>query len=179
MKKLFFVVTLLISCFFSDSAKAQSGFSVDRLVFGGNFGASFSSYETLIGISPSVGYKVTDRLTLGTGVIYQFYRLKISPFDFKFNNYGARFYGTFQLNEFLILHSEYESLNLEYVKYNTLGLPDGTGRRTVGTTLVGGGYRQYISANSTLDLMVLYNLTETLYTPYSNPIIRVGLSFGL
>lgn len=179
MKKLFFVVTLLISCFFSVSTKAQSGFSTDRLVFGGNFGASFSSYETLIGISPSVGYKVTDRLTLGTGVIYQFYRIKITPFDFKFNNYGARVYGTFQLNEFLILHSEYESLNLEYIKYNTLGLPDGTGRRTIGTTLVGGGYRQYISANSTIDLMVLYNLTETPYTRYSNPIIRVGLSFGL
>lgn len=179
MKKHIIVITLLISCFFSDSTKAQSGFSADRLVFGGNFGASFSNYETLIGISPSVGYKVTDRLTLGTGVIYQFYRYKIAPFDFKFNNYGGRLYGTFQLNEFLILHSEYESLNLEYIKYNTLGVPDGTQRRTIGSMLVGGGYRQYISSNSMLDLMVLYNLTETPYTPYSNPIIRVGLSFGL
>lgn len=179
MKKIFIAITLLFSILFSINTKAQSGFSWNRVQVGGNFGASFAKDQTLLAISPTIGYRVTERLTLGTGIIYQYYRYKFTTYDFKFKNYGAKIFGTYQLNDFLVLHSEYESLNLENIKFNSIGLPDGTERRTIGSLFVGGGYRQYISAKSVLDLMVLYNLTETPYTPYSNPIIKVGFGFGL
>ncbi len=177
MKRILLVLFLFLLS--THQSKSQSGFSWDRVVFGGNFGASVGSNQSLIALSPSVGYRVTEKLTLGTGVIYQYYRYKFSTLDFKFNNYGARFYGSYQLNDFLILHSEYESLNLEYLKFNALGNPDGSTRRTIGSMFVGGGYRQYISSKSVVDLMVLFNLTETRYTPYSNPIIRVNFGIGL
>lgn len=179
MKKHILVFIALTSCFLSENSFSQSGFSWDRVQVGGNFGASFGAFETLVAVSPNIGYHVTERLTLGTGVIYQFYRYKNSKYDFKFSNYGAKLFGTFQLNDFLILHTEYESLNLEYIKYNNLGMPDGTMRRTIGSMFVGGGYRQYMSSNSVFDIMLLYNLTETPYTRYDNPMIRVGFSFGL
>ena len=159
--------------------KAQGGFSWDRVVFGGNFGAGFSSNESLIALSPSVGYRFTERLTVGTGVIYQYYRLKIPGFDFKFNNYGGRLFTSYQLTDFLVAHAEYESLNLEYVKISPAGAVDGTGRRTINSTLVGGGYRQMLGRNSVVDILLLYNLTETPYTPYTNPIIRVNFGIGL
>lgn len=179
MKKIFIAFFLFCSLFLSQNSFAQKGFTWSRVVFGGNFGASFSNYETLVGLSPSIGYRVTDKLTLGTGVIYQYYAVKYPGFNYKFNNYGGRLYGTYQINDFLIAHTEYESLNLQYISYNTVGMPDGSSRRNVGSWFVGGGYRQYISDRSVVDLMVLYNLTETPYTPYSNPIIRVGFGLGL
>lgn len=179
MKKVIFVIFFISSFLFSKNTEAQKGFSWNKVVFGGNAGASFSTYESLFALSPSVGYRFTEKLTLGTGVIYQYYRLKLPGYDFKFNNYGMRLYGTYQINDFLIAHTEYESLNLEYIRYNGLGNPDGTSRRAIGSWFVGGGYRQYISRNSVVDLMVLYNLTETPFTPYSNPIIRVGFGIGL
>lgn len=179
MKKCFLVIIILISCIVSNNSFSQSGFSWNRVVFGGNFGAGFSSTQSAVAISPTVGYRVTEKLTLGTGFIYQYNRYKFSNFDFKFSNYGSKLFGTYQLNDFLILHSEYESLNLEYITYNSAGIPDGTKRRNIGSLFVGGGYRQYLSSNSVVDLMILYNLTETLYTPYSNPIIRIGFGIGL
>jgi hypothetical protein len=46
--------------------------------------------------------------------------------------------------------------------------------------LVGGGYFQRIDgSNSGIFVMLLYNLTESLYTPYSNPIVRIGVNLGL
>lgn len=177
MKRILLVLFLFLLS--THQSKSQTGFSWDRVVFGGNFGAGFGTNQSLIAVSPSVGYRVTERLTLGTGVIYQYYRYKFANLDFKFNNYGARFFGTYQLNDFLVLHAEQESLNLEYLKFNALGNPDGSVRRKIGSTFVGAGYRQYISSNSMVDLLVLFNLTETTYTPYSNPIIRVNFGFGL
>lgn len=173
------LIILLITLFSATQSNAQSGFSWDRVLVGGNFGASLGSVETSIALSPNIGYRITERFTLGTGVIYQYYRYRTSIFDVKFNNYGAKLFGTFQLNDFLILHSEYESLNIDYVTYNSLGNPDGTRQRTIGSMFVGGGYRQYSSDNTMFDIMLLYNLTETPYTPYANPTIRVGFSIGL
>lgn len=165
--------------FTSDVAKAQKGFAWDRLVFGGNFGAGFSPNESIFAMSPSVGYRFTERLTIGAGGIYQYYGIKFPGYNFKFNNYGSRVFTTYQLTDFLIAHTEYESLNIEYIKYNSAGIPESTARRTINSLFVGGGYRQAIGRNSVVDLMLLYNLTETPYTRYTNPLIRVGFGFGL
>lgn len=176
---LYIIILLIFSVFTSDVAKAQKGFSWERLVFGGNFGAGFSNQESSVAISPSVGYKFTDRLTIGTGIIYQYYGIKLPGFNFNFNNYGSRLFTSYQLTDFLIAYSEYETLNIEYIKFNSSGAPDGTDRRTINSLFVGGGYRQAIGSNSVVDLMLLYNLTETPYTRYTNPLIRVGFGIGL
>lgn len=181
MKKFFIVIIIICSSIVSKELKAQKRFAWNRVVFGGNFGASFGTYESLVALSPSVGYRFTEKLTLGAGIIYQYYGIKLPAYkiDYSFNNYGSRFYGTYQIADFLVAHTELESLNLEYISYNNLGFPDGTKRRTINSWFVGGGYRQYISNNSTIDLMVLYNLTESAYSIYSNPIIRVSFGIGL
>jgi hypothetical protein len=176
MKKI--LVTVIFLIIYSNTY-SQGGFSWSRVVFGGNFGASFSSSESIVAVSPSVGYRFTERLTIGTGVIYQYNRIKLPPYDFQFNNYGARFYGTYQLTSFLVAHTEYELLDLEYITLNNFGIPDGTMRRQIGSFLVGGGYRQSFGSNSSVDILLLYNLTETPYTPYSNPILRIGFGIGL
>ncbi len=179
MKKIIFAISFICSTIVWSNAHSQKGFTWDRVVFGGNFGMSFSTFESLVALSPSVGYRFTEKLTIGTGVIYQYYGVRFPNFKFNYNNYGGRLYGTYQITDFLIAHTEYESLNLEYISYNAMGNPDASLRRTVNSWFVGGGYRQYFSRNSTIDLMLLYNLTETPFTPYSNPVIRVGFGIGL
>ncbi len=47
-----------------------------RLVFGGDIGLSFGSI-TYIKIAPSVGYRITDRLTAGLGPIYIYEKYKL------------------------------------------------------------------------------------------------------
>lgn len=181
MKKIAIVFLLMLGIFSTSNVRAQKGFSWNRVVFGGNFGASFGTYESLVALAPSVGYRFTEKLTLGAGVIYQYYGIKIPQYkiNYNFNNYGSRLYGTFQITESLIAHTELESLNLEYVNYNNSGIPDGTNRRTINSWFVGGGYRQYISNKSTIDLMLLYNLNESTYSIYNNPLIRVSFGIGL
>ncbi len=39
---------------------AQRGFDWDRVGYGGNFGAGFSSYETFVAVSPTIGYRFTE-----------------------------------------------------------------------------------------------------------------------
>ncbi len=53
-----------------EEAMSQRGFSTSKLVFGGNFGANFSNQESVVAVAPSVGYRFTERLTIGTGFIY-------------------------------------------------------------------------------------------------------------
>ena len=42
-----------------------------RLVYGGGFGMQFGNV-TLLDLSPSIGYRVSDQLTLGTGISYKY-----------------------------------------------------------------------------------------------------------
>ncbi len=177
-------ITLLLSIVLLNvSVQAQTGFSWDRVVLGGNFGAGFSSRESSVAVSPTIGYRINERLTAGVGAIYQYYQYKdpAQKIDFNFNNYGGKVFGNYMLPPFLIAHSEYELLDLEYIYINPVNATLDSRRRTVGSWFVGGGYRQMFgsNSNSSFDIMVLFNLTETAYTPYSNPIIRFGIGLGL
>ena len=56
--------------------------------------------------------------------------------------------------------------NFDYVRDNITSL------------MVGGGYAQPIGSNAALTLMILWNLTEEQYSPYQNPIFRLGFAAG-
>ena len=51
-----------------------------RLVFGGGFGMQFGNV-TLLDLSPSIGYRVSDQLTLGTGISYKYNHIKDYTLD--------------------------------------------------------------------------------------------------
>ena len=44
---------------------------------------------------------------------------------------------------------------------------------------VGGGYRQLISNRTFIDFLILFDINNTLYSPYSNPIFRIGVGVNL
>lgn len=183
MKKIF-VLIIFTSIFYSASAQLplkereenDTGERfADRLFFGGGLGLQFGT-ATYIEIAPIVGYKLTERLSAGIGLKYIYYKFKYnSTQSYSTNIYGGGPFVRFNVIEGLFLHAEYEILNLEvpdinYRKYI---------RKYITSVFLGGGYRQMIGNNSSLDLLVLYNVNASMYTPYPNPVIRVGFNFGL
>jgi hypothetical protein len=145
---------------------------LDKMFIGGNFGLQFGSF-TYVEVSPLVGYQINDRISAGVGVTYEYFHYKTSYYNLKTNVYGGRVFGRYRFTENLFGHVEYEYLNLEAFDFYP--------RRRVGVDgiLGGGGYMQRFGRNSSMVAMILYNFTQSVYTPYNNPVIRVGVYWGL
>lgn len=143
---------------------------LDKIFTGGNVGAQFGTI-TFAEISPLIGYKITDKIAAGVGVTYQYYHYKDQYFDLETNVYGARVFGRYLFNSYLFGYAEEEYLNLEAFDFQRR-------RVDVDSFLAGGGYMQPIGQNSAAVIMILYNFTPSVYTPYSNPIIRIGFNIG-
>lgn len=153
----------------------------DRFFFGGNLGLQFGS-ATYIDISPLVGYKITPKLHAGVGVTYIYYKVKDTYYNYAYETsiYGGRVFGRYYILDNLFAHTEVEVLNMEVPEANIVS---GTNsydyvRTNITSVMVGGGYAQPIGSNAAITLMVLWNLTEQQYSPYTNPIFRVGFSLG-
>ncbi len=144
----------------------------DRIILGGNFGIQFGSI-TLIDVSPQVGYRITERFIAGVGATYQYY--DDNYYHYSTNIFGGRAFLRYFVFRNFFAHAEYELLNYEpyYIS------PFESGRVNVNSYLIGGGYAQQIGGNSFMGFEILWNLNETAYTLYNNPIIRVGFGIGL
>lgn len=143
---------------------------LDKMFFGGNFGLQFGTV-TFIEVSPLVGYRITDRIAVGAGLTYEYYHYNDKVYDLKTNVYGGRIFGRYMFTDYLFGHVEYEYLNLEAFDFYRR-------RVDVDSFLAGGGYMQRIGRNSAMTAMILYNFTESAYTPYTNPVIRIGFNIG-
>jgi hypothetical protein len=172
--------SIIIVVFFVFSMNAQDSTMIrkhppkknfkDRLFTGGNIGLQFGTV-TFIDVSPLIGYRITDKISAGVGATYQYYRYKDRFYDFSTNVYGGRVFGRYFFTEYLFGHAEYEYLNLEAFDFFRR-------RVDVNSVLVGAGYFQRFSENSGVTAMLLYNFTEDRYTPYINPIFRIGFNIG-
>jgi len=87
--------------------------------------------------------------------------------------FGGRGYARYYVFRNLFVQGEYELLNFDAL--NTFGDTD---RVTVHSYFIGGGYRQWIGQKAFMSVVVLWNLNENPYYPYSNPIFRIGAGFG-
>jgi hypothetical protein len=181
MRKLLLYIVLFLSFAGSLSSFAQDSSMIrkhppkkdfmDKVFVGGNLGLQFGTI-TFADISPLVGYRFTDKISAGVGATYQYYHYKDRYYDFETNVYGGRVFGRYNFTDYLFGHVEYEYLNLEAFDFNRR-------RVDVGSLLAGGGYYQQISDNAGVVAMMLFNFTESAYTPYSNPIFRIGIMVGL
>jgi hypothetical protein len=156
----------------------------DRLVFGGDIGLSVGTY-TYINLSPAIGYRVTDRLTVGLGPIYIYENYK--NYNLESSMYGAKVItsftvlrGTdinpnFQIGN-LILHLENEWLNVKPLVPDQYGWVYGS-RQWIDNFLIGGGLSQSISSKFNVSILILWDVTNNAYSPYSNPIFKIGFGF--
>ena len=136
---------------------------------GGMIGGSFSNYGGSFEISPLVGYKVTENFHVGTRLTYIY-----SKYNGKsYNDYGGSLFGRYRFLDFLFGHVEYEVLSVQYVNVNYEDE-----RRTISSLFVGGGLFQSVGGRGFATIAILYNVLETEYSPYSNPVIRIGFGVG-
>ncbi len=167
---LVFKTNYVIAQHINNVDKEQIG---SKFFTGGNFGFQFGSI-TLIDISPLIGYKITEDFAVGTGLTYQYYYDK--NYNFKINIYGGRIFARYYFLENLFAHTELEALRY-YYNYNPNIWEDN--KVNVTNILVGGGYRQYLGRHLYAIATILWNLNESPYSLYKNPIIRVGINVGL
>jgi hypothetical protein len=52
-----------------------------------------------------------------------------------------------------------------------------TGRSFTHNILIGGGLRQYLGGRASIEIQILFNVTQYKLSPYRNPTIRVGFNF--
>ena len=148
---------------------------IDRLTFGGNFGAAFGDV-TFIDISPTVGYHVTDDFILGTGFTYSYLKDKRYSPIYQTNIFGGRLFAQHIILENFVAHAEYELLNMDIFINN---FSNGIVRDNIHSLFIGGGYRGSMGGNSFVSLLILYNINESEFSPYQNPQIRAGFGIGL
>ncbi|WP_187270246.1 hypothetical protein, partial [Pontibacter qinzhouensis] len=162
---------------------------MDRLYTGGSFGLQFGTV-TNISVSPILGYMATEKFWFGTGVIYQYQRVR--TYDLRtghrgavtLQSYGTKFFAQQELLNLvninlggrILAHGEYEVLRMQYAETDPNSGQVYRNNRVEATPMVGLGYRQSMGGRATADLYVLYNLSNSIYTPYRNPIIRFGLN---
>jgi hypothetical protein len=184
--------------------KAKRPFK-DRISIGGALGFGFGSNSVLVDVSPIIGYSLTNNLVVGLGLTYKYYQFNDyylnlddgSLSDQKNNIYGGSVFARYFLTgigipiiENIFLHAEVEPLIFSndfklvnssqgdfrdayynyYIKENE--------QVTITSYFLGGGLRQPVTDRSYLYIEVLWNFNEELYTPYSNPRIRIGFSAG-
>ena len=180
----------------------------DRLFIGGSLGFSFGNYSSLIEVSPIFGYAVTKKFVVGLGLTYKYYRYNdyyrtidsngdISGYyDLKTNIYGGSIWARYFLTgigipiiENIFLHAEVEPLMFNHnYRYDPSGdfydpwytsFSKGNEQISLTSFFLGGGLRQMLGQRSYLYIEVLWNFNEELYTPYSNPRIRIGVAVAL
>jgi len=134
----------------------------DKLYFGGGFGLSGDANTAFISLSPIVGYMITNRLSAGVGVTYQY----VKSGDFDDNRYGGQLFLRMNLFKGIFLYSSYEFIN--YATGPTLEGPRNTATRLP----LGAGLSQPIGKRSSINFLaaydVLYNQTDPLRA-YSSP----------
>lgn len=186
MKRLLLIIPVLIICqltysqddddFGNEYYKEESEEKErnERIFFGGNFGTAYSSVQTYIVISPIVGMHMNEKLSVGTGPIYQYYNHK--KYKVKLNIFGGKLFCRYIILNNVFAHVEDQ---LTFNKYNyTYNQNSDNGEYIpVNDFLVGGGLRMQIKGKSSLNITVLYNLNESDYSLNRNPVVRFDLYF--
>lgn len=174
-----------------------------RISIGGNFAFQVGSV-TGITIAPEIAYRVFDNLHVGTRFIYEYFNYKNYFYDsndqsylsFSSNTFGGALFSRYYLSGLFSneLGNLFGHIEYEYLSYiNPYSLTNGQtsikgpygyyikSNQTIeiNSFFVGGGYRQQVGGRVGLDLLILFNLNDNLYSPYTNPIFRFGVGVGL
>lgn len=150
---------------------------VSRWVFGGEFSLGFTSYSANVTVSPLIGYRITPKWEFGTRLTYTYYSYKDLGVKASTNNFGGGFYTIYDIYSGIFAQAENEILSYEQLFWSSPDQLDSE-RIIIHSIFIGGGYRQFLSQNAFASITILYNINETIESPYANPLFRIGFGFG-
>jgi hypothetical protein len=150
----------------------------DKMIYGGNIGASFGVASSFFMVQPIVGYKITDKIQAGICPLYIYNSRTIKltngqNFSQTINAYGPGVFGRYFINDNIFAHVEY--LGLSYKIYDEIFKYDVS--KFSNSCYVGGGYMS--GEGSGVYILALYDLLHDSKTSfYASPYdIRVGFVF--
>lgn len=144
----------------------------ERLYFGGGFGlnsgVSNGIRYTYFALNPIVGYMVTPKFSVGSGLSWQRYRY--SDVNITIDQYGVSPFVRRNFNQ-LFAYGEYNLFNTPTVNTTT--------RKTFDRLLLGLGYSQPIGQRSSVNAMALYDVMyDNQERAFASPwVFRVFFSF--
>ncbi len=147
----------------------------NRFFVGGGIGGGYSTYNSYIQITPVLGYALTSKIQIGSRLTYmhQWYQ------DGLGNKYSSNIYGGSLFLRYFFWKSLYVQTEYEILSVPDYYAADANATRTVKNMFAGLGFIQYIGTSAFVTESVLYNFLDSQYSPYSNPLIRVGFGFYL
>lgn len=181
------------------NVKSDKLIDPDRFIIGGWGLFGVGAGVTNIGITPVLGYRITDNFAAGIGFGYQYLRVKnyntviidVNSGAEEFRPLTAHIYSPSVWARHIIwnnifAHVEYEHnifsqkyFTNDYTQYGTLPVIKVNETINVPCLLVGGGLRQPIGDRSSLIFMLLYDVLQDKNSPYRNTVaIRLGVNFG-
>jgi len=197
------IVLLLIPFYFHATAQDQNGnnknqdqtqevkktgFQKDKLFTGGSANIGFSNGTTMLGITPQLGYSLTNWLDAGITFNLNY----ISQRDYYTTNkirqttFGpGAFMRIFPVN-FLFAGAQYE-YNIIQQKFISSSLPTEKNSVNANSLLVGAGYAggRERGGNTYYYLSIMWDIASDSNSPYvdnlgrSTPVIRAGYNIGL
>ena len=177
----------------AEEKKAEKkGFQKEKLFTGGSVSAGFSSYATILGITPQFGYSLTDWADAGItfNLNYTAQRDYQIPGDkLRQTVYGPGAFVRLFPVKFLFASAQYEYnlIHLKYIPANNSGYTPDKTNLNASSFLVGGGYAggRERGNNTYYYISVSWDILGDKNSPYidgfgrSNPIIRAGYNIGL
>lgn len=170
------------------------GFDPSRLIFGGGFIFGVGGGVTNLGLSPVVGYAITDKFSAGIGLGYQYFKAKNVPvqyqngglagyYDLKTSIYTGNVWARYLIFQNIFVHLQPEINSLERfgdVSYDPSGnFKVEKERLLVPSLLVGLGLRQPVSGRVSILATALYDVLQEPNSPYRNTIdLRIGVAVG-
>ena len=152
-------------------------------------GLGYSSFYGLsnfnFSISPAIGYRVSDRFSIGPGISYAYNYYGANngngtSTSFNTSSFGVKGFAQFMVYNQFFLHAEYEVTRAELLAIDNNGyLTGGKVTRSVQTPLLGVGYRSQISNRAAADIVLLYNFQDDYNSIYPNPVIRFNFLFNI
>jgi hypothetical protein len=175
-----------------------------RVNIGGNLGFQFGTI-TGITVSPEVAIRTVDQLYVGFRFIYQYYYYRDCLYDrstgqwidYSSNLFGGGVFLRYYLsslfdnmlgNFFAHTEYEYQYYTQPFVEdpngmiedpYSGMTFSRGKQGIEINSIFIGGGYRQKAGGRVFIDLLILFNLNDSYYSPYTNPVFRIGIGAGL
>lgn len=178
MKRILLVVAclLFVGASFGQSQGSKPAFK-DRLVFGGDFALAFGN-STLIGLSPQVGYRITDKWIAGVGASYYYFSFNAPGYEkYSTSMYGGNLFTRYHIFDQLFVHTELQGINVEYYDIGPTSYE--LTRGWVPQWYVGGGYYARVGGSAYLGATILFDLIDDPRSPWQNPMIRVGGFVGI
>lgn len=169
--------------------KKQKGYDPDKLILGGGMNLAFGSGYANVGVSPIVGYRLTNHFSAGVGVGYQYY--KFPSYLDPFNNYHFTYmnivYPNFWTrlfvyrNFFVTGTYEYDFITLKEPLDRFGNLKQTKESVNNQCLLVGVGLRQPIAGRVSFYGELFYDVLQGKYSPYpsGSPGLRFGVAAGL